>query len=111
MTHEKAHQIATQFMERMNPEMWDGEGEQPSSFNERKYEERIADNIWIEITFVGYKYGWEEEWRYETFVELVADSGQSYGRYTSISEVNNVEGIADMIEYLCETYIKDGVVQ
>ena len=111
MTHEQALKIATQFMETMNPDKWDGKGEPPSSFDERAYEEPIAENMVIEITFIGDNYGWDEEWGYETFVELVAKDGSSYGRYTSISDVNNVEGIANLIEYLCEKYVKDGVVK
>lgn len=110
MTHEKALEIATQFMDNMNPERWNGVGEPTPFFDERAYEEPIGKKIVIEIAFVGDNYGWNEEWGYETFVELVSDSGQSYGRYTSIHDVNNVNGIADAIEYLCEKYIKDGVV-
>ncbi len=111
MTHEQAQTIATQFIENMNPERWNGVGETPASFDERSYEEPISDNIVIELTFVGDNYGYDEEWGYATFCELVTDNGQTYGRHTSIAEINNVEGIADMIEYLCKTYIKDGEVK
>ena len=105
MTREKALEIATQFMNTMNPDRWDGVGEPPSSFDERPYEEPIAENIVIEITFVGDNFGFDEEWGYETFVELVADSGCSYGRYTSMRNLNNPEYIADAIEYLCDKYV------
>ena len=110
MTHARAIEIAKQFIDAMNPDKWDGVGEPPSSFDERAYEEPIGKNIVIEITFVGDNYGEDEEWGYATCVELVADSGQTYGHYSFTNDINNVESIADVIEYLCDRYIKDGKV-
>ena len=103
-------QIAKQFMESMNPEWWDGVGTPPPSFDERPYEQSVADNIVVEIAFVKNDFGEDDDEGYQTFVDLVDKNGNPYGWYTCIAGSNDVEGIADMIEYLCEKYIKDGDV-
>lgn len=106
MTHARAMEIATQFMERMNPDGWNGVGNQPASFDERIYEEPIAEDIVIEIRFVdesdlGDECGWT------TIVEFVNEYGEPYGHYTLIDDINSIEGIAACIEYLCDTYEKE----
>ena len=107
MTHARAMEIATQFMETMNPDSWNGVGNPPASFDAGLYEEPIAKDIVIEISFYD-ESCFSEGWK--TCVELVSDSGQSYGIYTFIDELNSIEGIANCIEYLFDTYVKEGEV-
>ena len=107
MTRERAFEIARQFMKNMNPEEWNGYGDPPNTVDWRPYEEPIADNIVVEISFVENDFSEDGEDGYQTFVDLVDKNGNPYGCYTCINGMNNVGGIADMIEYLYERYIKD----
>jgi len=107
MTRERAFEIARQFMENMNPEEWNGFGDHPASFDDRPYEVPVAENVVVEIEFVANDFGGDEDEGYQTFVDLVDNNGNPYGCYTCIPSANNVGGIADMIEYLYDKYVKE----
>lgn len=109
MTHARAMEIATQFMETMNPDSWNGVGNLPASFDYRIYEEPVLEDITIEIRYVD-ESDLDDESGWTTIVELVDKHGIPYGVYTLIDELNSIEGIADCIEYLFDTYVKEGVV-
>ena len=52
MTREKATKIVTDFLSDMNPDMWDGNGNKPESFDERAWQYPLTDSVNLEITFV-----------------------------------------------------------
>ena len=111
MTHEKALDIATRFMDKMNPERWDGVGDPPSSFNESEsFLWRITDNIVAEFYFQGDNYGYDEHWGYGTVVELLDNNMNECGHYTCGDVTDSVEDAASMLMWLCDTYIKEETV-
>ena len=72
MTNETATKIVTEFLKDMNPDMWDGNGDKPASFDERSWRYPITMNIDLEITFAKDE---EDGWRhYCNLVRLSDDS-------------------------------------
>ena len=54
MTKEKAKLIADSFLDDMNPDLWNDEGNKPKSFNEMIWDYPISDTVNLEVTF-GYE--------------------------------------------------------
>ena len=61
MTIDTATKIVTDFLKDMNPDMWDGNGDKPKSFDERSWRYPIKMNIDLEITFINDK---EDGWHH-----------------------------------------------
>lgn len=51
MTREKATKIVTEFLKDMNPDMWNGNGNKPESFDEHSWGYSLTDDVNLEITF------------------------------------------------------------
>ena len=110
MTRERAMQIAIRCMEKINPEEWSGKGDPPKSVVFDIYEEQIFDNVVVEVFFVKNDFGDGEDYGYETCVGFVDKDGRPYPCYSCFDGTDDAGGIADMIEYLCDTYIQNGEV-
>lgn len=52
MKIEKATKIVTEFLKDMNPDMWNGNGNKPESFDEHGWQYSLTDDVNLEITFV-----------------------------------------------------------
>ena len=51
MTYAKAYGIAQDFMNDMNPTMWDGNGDVPSTFDNRCWEYDLSPDMRLDISF------------------------------------------------------------
>ena len=58
MTYAKAYEIAQDFMNDMNPSMWDGNGITPSTFDDRIWEYDLSPYMSLDISFQIDEYGW-----------------------------------------------------
>lgn len=100
MTRERALQIANEFLHYMNPDMWNGKGFSPASFNEGIYEpEDNLGGLHLEITFGELDEG-EEDTCWYTYVDLV-DGGTTV-EYLSCYGVDSPQNIADCIMDVCK---------
>ena len=88
MTKEKAMEIAEDFLEKMNPDMWDGYGVKPPSFDDMIYEYPLTDEVRLEIVFI---YDEEDGWHYccdlvyrtsnESIFESIILEKEEYGEF------------------------------
>lgn len=96
MTREKASKIVTDFFKDMNPDMWDGNGNKPKSFNECGWQYPLTDNVNLEITFVDdNKYGWHH------CCDLVHTSDNSSFDMLSEYGIDSPQHIIDTVLALC----------
>lgn len=58
MRYNKARKIAQDFMNNMNPSMWDGNGITPSTFDDRILEYDLSQDVSLDISFQIDEYGW-----------------------------------------------------
>lgn len=97
MTKEKAKLIADSFLDDMNPDLWNGEGNKPKSFNEMIWDYPISDTVNLEVTF-----GYDEldGWKY--YCDLVYESDNSSFAEQSGYGINFPHNITNTILELCK---------
>lgn len=99
MTREKASKIVTDFLKDMNPDMWDGNGDMPKSFDERGWQYPLTDKVNLEITFVKDD---EDEWCH--YCDLVYTSDNSSFDILSGYGTDSPQNIIDTVLDLCRDY-------
>ena len=99
MTREKAMEIEEDFLEKMNPDMWDGYGVKPLSFDEHGWQYSLTDDVNLEITFVNNE---ENGWCH--YCDLVYTSDNSSFDMLSGYGIDSVQNIIDTVLDLCRDY-------
>lgn len=81
----------------MNPDLWNGEGNKPKSFNEMIWDYPISDTVNLEVTF-----GYDEldGWKY--YCDLVYESDNSSFAEQSGYGINFPHNITNTILELCK---------
>ena len=72
MKRETAEKIVKDFFNQMNPEMWSGNGNRPTSFDDRALQYPLTNEVNLEITFVNNE---EDGWCH--YCDLVYESDNS----------------------------------
>ena len=110
MTSERALAIAKEFLITMNPDGWNGEGEEPSSFNQHIWSTNLTDYVRLDISFdyeyecsdgINFSYDWEG---WCTLCELVDIGSNEMFEVLSGYGCNDAESLAATIETLCEGF-------
>lgn len=99
MTREKATKIVTDFFSDMNPDMWDGNGNKPESFDERAWQYQLTDGVTLEITFANDEV---DGWRH--YCDLVFTSDNSSFDMLSGYGIDSPQNIIDTVLDLCRAY-------
>lgn len=92
--------IVKEFYKQMNPDMWDGSGERPDSFDTHAWEYPLTDVVHLELAF-----GYDESdggWKY--FCDLVYSSDNSSFDMTSGHEINSPQNMINSVMQLCREY-------
>lgn len=100
MKNIKATSIVNNFYEKMNPDMWDGSGERPNSFDTHAWEYPLTDTVHLELAF-----GYDESdggWKY--FCDLVYTADNSSFDMTSGHGINLPQNIINSVMQLCREY-------
>jgi hypothetical protein len=99
MTREKATEIVSEFLKEMNPDMWSGNGNKPTSFDNRAWQYPLTNEINLEITFVNNE---EDGWCH--YCDLVYVSDNSSFDMLSGYGIDSVQNIIDTVLDLCRDY-------
>lgn len=99
MTREKATKIVTEFLKDMNPDMWNGNGNKPESFDEHSWQYPLTDGVNLEITFVN---DVEDDWHH--CCDLVYTSDNSSFNMLSGYGFDSPQNIIDTVLDLCRDY-------
>lgn len=99
MTREKATKIVTEFLKDMNPDMWNGNGNKPESFDEHSWGYSLTDDVNLEITFVN-----DEEDGWCHYCDLVYASDNTSFDMSSWYGIDSVQNIIDTVLDLCRDY-------
>ena len=99
MKRETAEKIAKDFLNQMNPEMWSGNGNRPTSFDNRAWQYPLTNEVNLEITFVNNE---EDGWCH--YCDLVYESDNSSFDMLSGYGINSVQNIIDTVLDLCRDY-------
>ena len=100
MKNIKATTIVNRFYEEINPDMWDGSGKMPDSFDTHAWEYPLTDTVHLELAF-----GYDESnggWKY--FCDLVYSSDNSSFDMTSGHEINSPQNMINSVMQLCREY-------
>ena len=99
MTKEKATEIVSEYLKEMNPDMWNGNGNRPTSFDDRAWQYPLTNEINLEITFVNNE---EDGWCHDC--DLVYASDNSSFDVLSGYGIDSVQNIIDTVLDLCRDY-------
>lgn len=99
MIREKATKIVTEFLKDMNPDMWNGNGNKPESFDEHSWQYALTDDVNLEITFVNNE---EDGWCH--YCDLVYASDNVSFDMLSGYGIDSVQNIIDTVLDLCRDY-------
>lgn len=99
MIREKATKIVTEFLKDMNPDMWNGNGNKPESFDEHSWQYVLTDDVNLEITFVNNE---EDGWCH--YCDLVYASDNVSFDMLSGYGIDSVQNIIDTVLDLCRDY-------
>lgn len=99
MKRETAEKIVKDFFNQMNPEMWNGNGNRPTSFDDRAWQYPLTNEVNLEITFVNSE---EDGWCH--YCDLVYASGNSSFDMLSGYGIDSVQNIIDTVLDLCRDY-------
>ena len=99
MIREKATKIVTEFLKDMNPDMWNGNGNKPESFDEHSWQYALTDDVNLEITFVNNE---EDGWCH--YCDLVYASDDASFDMLSGYGIDSVQNIIDTVLDLCRDY-------
>lgn len=99
MKRETAEKIVKDFFNQMNPEMWSGNGNRPTSFDDRAWQYPLTNEVNLEITFVDNE---EDGWCH--YCDLVYESDNSSFDMLSGYGIDSVQNIIDTVLDLCRDY-------
>lgn len=99
MTKEKATEIVSEYLKEMNPDMWNGNGNRPTSFDNRAWQYPLTNEVNLEITFVNNE---EDGWGH--YCDLVYESDNSSFDMLSGYGIDSVQNIIDTVLDLCRDY-------
>ena len=91
--------IAHDFIENMNPDLWDGVGKKPDSFKDYPWQCSLNENVNLEITFV---YNEIDGWHH--CCDLVSKSNNESFDMLSGNSINSVIDLTNTIMDLCKDY-------
>lgn len=92
--------IVKEFYKQMNPDMWNGSGERPDSFDTHAWEYPLTDAVHLELAF-----GYDESdggWKY--FCDLVYSSDNSSFDMTSGHGIDSPQNMINSVMQLCREY-------
>ena len=100
MKRQKAYDIANSFLTEMNPDLWNGKGEKPSSFVELIWECDLNeyDNLDISMEYS------EEDKCWIHYCEIVDKQSDMMTEVLSGYGIDSVENLTDTIFDLCRGY-------
>lgn len=99
MKRETAEKIVKDFFNQMNPEMWSGNGNRPTSFDDRAWQYPLTNEVNLEITFVNNE---EDGWCH--YCDLVYESDNSSFDMLSEYGIDSVQNVIDTVLDLCRDY-------
>lgn len=99
MKRVKAIVIAHDFIENMNPDLWNGIGNKQKSFKDYSQQHSLTKNVNLEITFV---YNEVDGWHH--CCDLVNKSDNSSFDMLSGNSINSVVDLTNTIMDLCRDY-------
>lgn len=99
MKRETAEKIVKDFFNQMNPEMWSGNGNRSTSFDDRAWQHPLTNEVNLEITFVNNE---EDGWCH--YCDLVYESDNSSFDMLSGYGIDSVQNIIDTVLDLCRDY-------
>lgn len=99
MTKEKATEIVSEYLKDMNPDIWDGNGNRPTSFDDRAWQYSLTNEVNLEITFVN-----NEEYGWCHYCDLVYASDNTSFDVLSGYGIDSVQNIIDTVLDLCRDY-------
>lgn len=99
MTREKATGIVLECLKEMNPDMWNGNGSKPASFDNRAWQYPLTNEVNLEITFVNNE---EDGWCH--YCDLVYASDNTSFDVLSGYGIDSVQNIIDTVLDLCRDY-------
>lgn len=99
MTKEKATEIVSEYLKDMNPDIWDGNGNRPTSFDDRAWQYSLTNEVNLEITFVNNE---EDGWCH--YCDLVYASDNTSFDVLSGYGIDSVQNIIDTVLDLCRDY-------
>ena len=100
MTREKANIIANDFFRDMNPTFWNGEGDRPSSFDERIWEYKLSEDDRLDISL--YHSDYDEGWVH--CCEIVDDASNTMMEMLTGYGIDSTLNLVDTIMDLCRDY-------
>ena len=99
MLYDKAFKIAQEFMNDMNPTMWDGNGDVPSTFDDRCLGSDLSPDMRLDISFL---YDNEDGWRH--CCELVNVASNEMVEILTGYGIDSVQNLANAILDICKNY-------
>ena len=99
MKRETAEKIVKDFFNQMNPEMWSGNGNSPTSVDDRAWQYPLTNEVNLEITFVNNE---EDGWCH--YCDLVYASDNTSFDVLSGYGIDSVQNIIDTVLDLCRDY-------
>lgn len=104
MNQADAEKIAQQHLSKMNPDMWDGNGEKPKTFDSRIVTYQLSDGKELDISFEKDKSPDTEDEAWEHYCELRdAESGDCLTPLHGYG-VNSMQNLADTINDVCNGF-------
>lgn len=97
MLAKKAESIAKEFLSKMNPSLWDGNGAKPENFMEIIWECQLTVDIKLDISF---QYDEEDGWFH--CCELVDNHSDEMLEILSGYGIDSVLNISDTIMDICK---------
>lgn len=105
MTHEKAKQIANEFLKDMNPSLWDGHGDRPDDFNYMIWEDteslKDAGMYSLQITFEEDERFFNGDLSWGTYVVILDTNSDEVVQYGSCYGIDCALDIANLIMEVC----------
>lgn len=99
MTRSRANTIVNDFFRDMNPTFWNGNGNKPSTFNEKIWEYPLTEEIHLEITFV---YDDVDGWKH--CCDLVDTKSNDSVDMLSGYGIDSALNLVDTVMDLCKNY-------
>ena len=99
MIREKATQIVSECLKEMNPDMWNGNGNRPTSFDNRPSQYPLTNEVNLEITFVNNE---EDGWCH--YCDLVYTSDNASFDMLNGYGIDSMQNIIDTVLDLCRDY-------
>lgn len=100
MKRQKAYDIANSFLKKMNPNLWDGNGEKPSSLVESIWEFDLSEYNYLDISM---EYNKEDKcWIH--CCEIVDKKNDEMTEILTGYGIDSIENLTDTIMDICMGY-------